>query len=44
LGLAIAKQAVELHGGSIEIDSSVGQGTEVTVRLPLYPNDDHDRP
>jgi signal transduction histidine kinase len=34
LGLAIVKQIVELHGGRIEIESSLGQGTTVHVILP----------
>lgn len=34
LGLALAKGLVELHDGSISIDSEVGSGTEVVVRLP----------
>lgn len=34
LGLAIAKSLVEMHGGSLRIRSSVGQGTIVLVRLP----------
>ncbi len=37
LGLPIAKALVDLHGGSIEIRSTKGQGTEVTVRLPTTP-------
>jgi two-component system cell cycle sensor histidine kinase PleC len=34
LGLPIAKALVELHGGSIEVESIKGQGTTVSVRLP----------
>ena len=34
LGLAISKSFVDLHNGSLTIRSAVGQGTEVTVRLP----------
>jgi len=35
LGLAIIKHIVERHRGSLEIKSSVGSGTSVSVRLPL---------
>jgi len=35
LGLSIAREIVRAHGGEIVIDSEVGRGTTVTVRLPL---------
>ena len=35
LGLAIVKHIVERHRGSLEINSIVGIGTSVSVRLPL---------
>ena len=35
LGLAIVKHIVERHRGLLSIDSVVGEGTTVTVRLPL---------
>lgn len=34
LGLVVTKRAVEMHGGSIAVESVVGRGTTVTVRLP----------
>jgi two-component system phosphate regulon sensor histidine kinase PhoR len=34
LGLAIVKHIVERHRGELAIESSVGKGTTVTVRLP----------
>ena len=35
LGLAYAKGVAELHHGALELDSELGGGTCVTVRLPL---------
>lgn len=35
LGLTFCKLAVEAHGGSIVVESAVGQGTTFTIVLPL---------
>ena len=34
LGLALAQEILQLHGGSLEIDSELGVGTAVTVLFP----------
>ncbi|MEQ9331080.1 MHYT domain-containing protein [Thalassobaculum sp.] len=34
LGLPLSRQLVELHGGTLSIESAVGTGTTVTVTLP----------
>jgi signal transduction histidine kinase len=35
LGLPLAKSLTELHGGRLHLESKVGEGTVVTVKLPL---------
>jgi two-component system, cell cycle sensor histidine kinase DivJ len=35
LGLSIVKGLVKLHGGEVDVCSRVGEGTRVSVRLPL---------
>lgn len=36
LGLSIVREAVQMHGGQVAIDSTEGVGTTVTVVLPLH--------
>jgi signal transduction histidine kinase len=36
LGLFIARQAVEAHGGSIRIESDTAKGTKITATLPRH--------
>lgn len=37
LGLSIAKQVVEDHGGNLDIRSDAGQGTAIRISLPVSP-------
>ncbi len=36
LGLAITRSLVEMHGGTLTLESEVGKGSTFTVRLPLF--------
>ncbi|MGL5330581.1 MAG: sensor histidine kinase, partial [Peptostreptococcaceae bacterium] len=35
IGLALVKSFVDLHGGSIEVDSKVNEGSIFTIKLPI---------
>jgi len=38
LGLSLVKNFIELHGGRIQLDSALGEGTRVTCFLPPHQN------
>jgi cell cycle sensor histidine kinase DivJ len=46
LGLSLVRGLAELHGGEMIIESILGEGTSVTVRLPgvTPPRENGDRP
>ena len=44
LGLPLSKSLVELHGGTMTIDSAPGKGTTFTVHLARYVTETDRRP
>jgi PAS domain S-box-containing protein len=36
LGLLLVKRCVELHGGNVQLNSKIGEGTTAIVRLPVF--------
>ncbi len=40
IGLAVADEIINLHKGKLEIDSVEGEGTTVTISLPVLDSDD----
>lgn len=43
LGLLITRQVVDRHGGEIDVESEVGDGTRFTIRLPVKLPDDAEK-
>ena len=39
LGLAIVKELVDLHGGTISVQSRLHEGTQFSLTLPLHPHE-----
>ena len=37
IGLYLVKMVVDLHGGSVAVESKDGEGSRFTVRLPMSP-------
>ena len=37
LGLPTTRRILELHGGTIDVESEVNRGTHITVRIPIQP-------
>jgi signal transduction histidine kinase len=42
LGLAITKRIIELHGSTIDVQSTIGEGTRFTFRLPAVSSSGHE--
>jgi PAS domain S-box-containing protein len=36
LGLLLVKRCAQMHGGRVQVKSTIGEGTNVTVRLPIF--------
>ncbi len=43
LGLSVVRGLVGLHGGTMSIESGIGAGTTVTVRIPAFASADRER-
>jgi len=44
LGLPLARRLVQAHGGGLDIQSALGRGTQVTIRIPVTADDDWSTP
>ncbi len=41
MGLFLSRQVIKAHGGSIDVKSEEGKGTEFVIRLPKYSGQEH---
>ena len=44
LGLALSQRIVEIHNGTISVNSELGKGSTFVIRLPVYSGDLHPQP
>ncbi|GLC30743.1 sensor histidine kinase [Clostridium omnivorum] len=44
IGLSLVKSLVELHGGTIDVSSTMGEGTEFVINLPVKIIEDENSP
>ncbi len=44
LGLTLVKKVIELHGGHVELESAIGQGTRITCRVPAQTKKAQNKP
>ncbi|MCA9217119.1 MAG: PAS domain-containing protein [Planctomycetales bacterium] len=44
LGLSLAKEVVELHGGTMSVTSELNEGSTFSVQIPIGRSDQHDAP
>lgn len=44
LGMSLVKEIMDSHGGSVEVDSEVGQGTSVSLWLPVQGSESRSMP
>ncbi len=35
IGLAVADEIIQMHGGTLDIESSIGVGTTITIKIPV---------